>query len=70
MMGAQFSSLVKVLVISALGAALIKYGLPYGFGLKAIAPSSQAALGAILLPAATMGILLWWRTGRTLPPES
>ncbi|SMH29619.1 MULTISPECIES: hypothetical protein [Cyanophyceae] len=61
-MGAQLSSLVKVLVISAVGAALIKYGLPYGFGLGAIAPSNGAALAAILLPAIVMAGLLWWRS--------
>ncbi|QCS50123.1 hypothetical protein FEK30_12175 [Picosynechococcus sp. PCC 11901] len=61
-MGAQLSSLVKVLVISAVGAALIKYGLPYGFNLAAIAPSNGGALAAILLPAIVMAGLLWWRS--------
>ncbi|MEB3225234.1 MAG: hypothetical protein VKJ86_05460 [Synechococcus sp.] len=63
-MGAQFTSLAKVMVLSALGSALIKYGLPYGFGIKAIAPSDGAALIVILLPSVIMGLLLWWRAGK------
>lgn len=63
-MGAQLSSLAKVLILSALGSAFIKYGLPYGFGLEAIAPSNGAAIIAVLLPAVVMGGFLWWRTSR------
>ncbi|BAW96887.1 hypothetical protein NIES970_18290 [[Synechococcus] sp. NIES-970] len=61
-MGAQFSSLAKVLGLSALGSALIKYGLPYGFGIGAIAPSNPVAVVAVLGPSLVMGGLLWWRS--------
>jgi hypothetical protein len=53
------------MVLSALGSAAIKYGGPY---IPAIANKSLTAadidaiaLGAISLPVAIFGLLLWWK---------
>jgi hypothetical protein len=67
-MAGQVSLLFKILCLSALGSAVIKYALPYGFGIEAIAPSHVGAMVAILLPSLVLGIFLWWQTAQMTDP--
>lgn len=61
-MTAQWLLMLKVLLVSAVGSALIKYGVVYGLGTSAIAPSQVGAGIAIVLPSILLGIILWWRS--------
>lgn len=61
-MAQQFSLLLKIIALSAVGSALIKYGVRFGFDREAIAPSQMGALVAILLPSLVLVVLLWWRS--------
>jgi hypothetical protein len=67
-MAGQVSLLFKILCLSALGSAAIKYALPYGFGIEAIAPSHTGAIVAIVLPSLVLGGFLWWQTEQTKAP--
>jgi hypothetical protein len=56
---------LKVMVISAIASAAIKYACPY---IPAIASSSLTmsdmnaiSLGAIVLPVAVFALFLWWK---------
>jgi hypothetical protein len=68
-MVSQIWSLAKVLGLSAVGAAVIKYGLPYGLGIEAIAPSQTIAGVTVLLPSVVMACLLGWRSGQGPDPQ-
>lgn len=64
-MRSQLLFVLKVMVLSALGSAAIKYGCPY---IPAIANHSLTvsdidaiALGAISLPVGLFGLFLWWK---------
>lgn len=61
-MAQQFSLLLKIIALSAVGSALIKYGVRFGLSREAIAPSQMGALVAILLPSLVLVVLLWWRS--------
>lgn len=61
-MAQQFYLLLKIIALSAVGSALIKYGVRFGFHREAIAPSQVGALAAILLPSLVFVGLLWWRS--------
>ncbi|MGB2924520.1 MAG: hypothetical protein WBB82_04410 [Limnothrix sp.] len=57
----QLNLLLKIFLLSAVGSAVIKYAVPYGFSLEAIAPSQIGAFAAILLPSVVLAVILWWR---------
>lgn len=64
-MRSQILFVLKVMVLSALGSAAIKYGGPY---IPAIANKSLTAadidaisLAAISLPVVIFGLFLWWK---------
>lgn len=63
-MAEQVGLLVKVFVVSALGSALIKYGVASVVGNPA-APSHLVAFVAITLPSVIMGGIIWWRSQQT-----
>ena len=58
----QLNVLFKILILSAIGSAVVKYTLPLGFHIDAVPPSTTAALALILLPSLVLGGLLWWRS--------
>ena len=60
-MAEQVGLLVKVFVVSALGSALIKYGVAAVIGNPAV-PSHFVAFMAITLPSVVMGGVIWWRS--------
>lgn len=55
--GVAFWLVVKIMVISSVGAIAIKYGLAS----VAIAPSAMKAVGGITFVPIIMAILLWYR---------
>jgi hypothetical protein len=64
-MRSQILFVLKVMVLSALGSAVIKYGGPY---IPAIANHALTAsdidaiaLAAISLPVGLFGLFLWWQ---------
>lgn len=61
-MAQQFYLLLKIIALSAVGSALIKYGVRFGFNREAIAPSQVGALAIILLPSLGLAGILWWRS--------
>jgi len=61
-MADQIYLLFKILILSALSSALIKYGIYYGLSYEMIAPSQMGALLAITLPVMFLAGLLWWRS--------
>ncbi|NJN71417.1 MAG: hypothetical protein HC799_00635 [Limnothrix sp. RL_2_0] len=61
-MAQQLYLLLKIIALSAVGSALIKYGVRFGLHREAIAPAPGAALVAILLPSLVFVGLLWWRS--------
>ncbi|AFY36680.1 hypothetical protein Lepto7376_0236 [[Leptolyngbya] sp. PCC 7376] len=67
-MAEQFNVLLKILVLSAIGSAIIKYAIPFGFHVEAIAPSSAIALVTVLLPSIVLAVLLWWRSQQDSSP--
>jgi hypothetical protein len=58
----QFYLLLKIIALSAVGSAFIKYGVRFGFHSEAIAPSQLGSLAAILLPSLVFAGILWWRS--------
>ncbi|OKH15922.1 hypothetical protein [[Limnothrix rosea] IAM M-220] len=61
-MAEQLNVLLKIVALSAIGSAIIKYGVPFSFKIQTISPSQSGALVAILLPAIVLAGLLWWRS--------
>lgn len=67
-MAEQLNVLLKIVALSAIGSAIIKYGILFSFKIQAIAPSQTGALVAILLPSSVLAGLLWWRSQQDSSP--
>ncbi len=67
-MAEQVNVLLKIVALSAIGSAIIKYGIPVSFHIQAVAPSQLGALAAILLPSIVLAGLLWWRSHQDSSP--